>query len=71
KQAYLLRSQVYSELGQLRPAIQDLTTVLQVDPNNLDALLQRADLYRRLTRAELAKQDVERACALGSVEACF
>ncbi len=71
KQAYLLRSQVYSELGQLRPAIQDLTTVLQVDPNNLDALLQRADLYRRLTRAELAKQDFERACALGSVEACF
>lgn len=70
KDAYLIRSQIYTELGQLERAIEDLTTVLQVDPTQVQALLLRAKLHRRQMQGKLAKDDFERACALGSKEAC-
>lgn len=70
KDAYLTRSHIYTELGQLDRAIEDLTTVLKVDPTQAQALLLRAKLYRRQMQGRLAKDDFERACALGSEEAC-
>lgn len=70
KDAYLLRSRIYAELGDLDKAIDDLDTVIRIDPINAQALLHRAELYRRQARGRLAKEDFERACAQGLEKAC-
>ena len=70
KEAYLLRSQIYVQLGELGRAVDDLGTVVRVDPTNVQAFLLRAKLYQRQMQGRLAKDDFERACALGSEEAC-
>lgn len=70
KEALLLRSQIYTELGELDRAVEDLGKVIRVDPTNPALFTQRAQLYRRLLQGRLAKDDLERACALGSEEGC-
>lgn len=70
KEAYLLRSEVYMKLNQPEQAVNDLSTVIRVDPTNANALLTRAKLYRERLQGRLAKDDLERACALGSITAC-
>jgi tetratricopeptide (TPR) repeat protein len=70
KEAYALRSEIYLKLNQPEQAIADLSTVLQVDPTNVAALLTRAKLYRAGLQGRLAKDDLERACDLGSISAC-
>jgi len=70
KEAYLLRSEIYVKLNQPEQAIDDLSTVLRVDPTNADALITRAKLYRGRLQGGLAKDDLERACVLGSIPAC-
>lgn len=70
KEAYLLRSQVYRKLRQPTLAAQDLSTVLQVDPTNADALLARGTIYREQLQGGAAKEDLEHACLLGSAPAC-
>jgi len=70
KEAYLLRSHIYTKLGDLESAVEDLTTVVRVDPSNAQALLRRAQLYQRLMQGRLAKDDFERACDQGMEEAC-
>jgi Tfp pilus assembly protein PilF len=70
KEAYLLRSEIYARLNQPEQAIEDLSTVLRVDPTNVNALFTRAKLYREGLQGRLAKDDLERACVLGSIQAC-
>jgi tetratricopeptide (TPR) repeat protein len=70
KEAYALRSEIYLKLNQPAQAIEDLSTVIRVDPTNAAALVTRATLYRERLQGRLAKDDFERACALGSVTAC-
>ncbi len=70
REAHLLRSQVYAQTDKPQQAVDDLTTVLRVDPANRQALLLRAKLYGRLQQGLSAKNDFERACSLGSEEAC-
>ncbi|MDE3226433.1 MAG: hypothetical protein KGN30_13595 [Nitrospirota bacterium] len=70
KEALLLRSQVYTELDELDRAIEDLGKVIRTDPANAALYVQRAHLNRRLLRGRAAKDDLERACALGSEEGC-
>lgn len=70
KEAYRLRSQIYVDLGEFEHAVDDLTTIIQVDPADTPALLLRARLYRRLLQGRLSKDDFGRACELGSEEAC-
>lgn len=70
KEAYVLRSQIYTELGELEKAVSDLTTVIRADPSNAQAFLQRAVLYRRLMQGRLAREDFEQACGLALQEAC-
>jgi len=70
REAHILRSQVYTRMDKPRRAVDDLTTVLRVDPANRQALLLRAKLYERLDQGSSAKSDFERACSLGSEEAC-
>ena len=70
KEAYALRSKVLLKLNQPEQALADLSIVIQVDPTNVAALTARATLYRKRLQGELAKEDLERACALGSIPAC-
>ena len=70
KEAYALRSEIYLKLNQPEQAIEDLSTVIRVDPTNSVALVARAKLYRERLQGRLAKDDLERACVLGSVQAC-
>jgi tetratricopeptide (TPR) repeat protein len=70
KEAYLLRSEIHQKLNQPVEAIADLSVVLRVDPTNAPALLSRGTLYRGQLQGRMAKDDFERACVLGSSEAC-
>lgn len=70
KEAYALRSDIYLKLNQPEQAIEDLSIVIRIDPNNVAALLTRAKLYRERLQGRLAKDDLEQACVLGSVPAC-
>lgn len=70
KEAYALRSEIYLKLNQPEQAIDDLSTVIRVDPTNAAAMLTRAKLYRERLQGRLAKDDLERACVLGSIPAC-
>ncbi len=70
REAHLLRGQVYARMDKPQQAIDELSTVLRVDPANRQALLLRAKLYERLDQGSSAKNDYERACSLGSEEAC-
>jgi len=70
KEAYLLRSEIYLKLNQPDQAIDDLSTVIRVDPTNTNVFLMRAKLYRDRLQGRLAKDDLERACVLGSIPAC-
>ena len=70
KEAYALRSEIYLKLNQPEQAIEDLSTVIRVDPTNTAVLVTRAKLYRDRLQGRLAKDDLERACVLGSVSAC-
>jgi tetratricopeptide (TPR) repeat protein len=70
KEAYLLRSETYARLNQPEQAIEDLSIVIRVDPTNTNALVTRAKLYRNHFQGRLAKDDLERACVLGSIAAC-
>jgi tetratricopeptide (TPR) repeat protein len=70
KEAYALRSEIYLKLNQPERAIEDLSTVIRVDPTNAAALVTRAKLYQERSQGRLAKDDLERACVLGSVSAC-
>jgi tetratricopeptide (TPR) repeat protein len=70
KDAYALRSKIYLKLNQPEQAIDDLSTVIRIDPTNVLALMTRAKLYRERLQSRLAKDDLERACDLGSIPAC-
>ncbi len=70
KDAYLLRGQVYTELGDVPRAIEDFSTVVSVDPTNGPAYLNRAKLYKRQLQGRLSRSDFELACELGLEEAC-
>jgi tetratricopeptide (TPR) repeat protein len=70
KEAYALRSEIYLKLNQPEQAIEDMSTVIRGDPTNAAALVTRAKLYRERLQVRLAKDDLERACVLGSIPAC-
>jgi tetratricopeptide (TPR) repeat protein len=70
KEAYALRSEIYIKLNQPEEAIEDLSTLIRVDPTNVIALMTRAKLYQERLQGRLAKDDFERACLLGSNPAC-
>lgn len=70
KEAFLLRSDILLKLNRPDQAIEDLSTVIRVDPTNVEALMTRANLYRNRLQGRLAKDDFERACVLGSIPAC-
>jgi tetratricopeptide (TPR) repeat protein len=70
KEAYLLRSDLYRKLNQPTQAIDDLSTILRIEPTDIPTLLARAKTYQGQLQGGLAKEDFEHACLLGSREAC-
>lgn len=70
KEAYLLRSEILLKLNRPEQALEDLSTVIRVDPINAEALVRRAKIYVNRLQGRLAKDDFERACVLGSITAC-
>jgi tetratricopeptide (TPR) repeat protein len=70
KEAYLLRSEIYRKLNQPTLATDDLSVVLRMEPTDPHVLFARARLYQEQLQGRLAKDDFERACVLGSAEAC-
>ncbi len=70
KEAYLLRSEILLKLNRPEQALEDLSTVIRVDPTNANALVARANIYVNRLQGRLAKDDFERACVLGSIRAC-
>lgn len=69
-EAYLLRSDIYQKINQAAHAIEDLDAVIRIDPTHTSALLTRAKLHQEHLQGQLAQDDFERACLLGSPEAC-
>ncbi len=70
KEAYLLRSEIYKNLSLPTQAIDDLSAILRADPTDKQALLARAALYQEELHGRAAKDDLERACMLGTTVAC-
>ena len=70
KESYFLRSTIYQQLKQPALAIEDLSTILRVDPSDTRALQARAQLYQDALLGNSAKTDFSQACKLGSVMAC-
>lgn len=70
KEAYMLRSEILLKLNRPEPALDDLSTVIRVDPTNTEALVRRAKIYVNRLQGRMAKDDFERACVLGSIAAC-
>jgi len=50
--AYLLRSQIYQELGRYKDAINDLNTVIEIKPRNPTAFFGRGMAYYLLGEEE-------------------
>jgi tetratricopeptide (TPR) repeat protein len=70
KESYFLRSTIYQQLKQPNLAIEDLSTILRVDPSDKRALEARAQLYQDALLGDSAKNDFSQACKLGSIMAC-
>lgn len=70
KESYFLRSTIYQQLKQPALAIEDLSTILRVDPSDTRALQARAQLYQDALLGNSPKTNISQACKLGSMMAC-
>lgn len=69
--AYAVRAGMENERGMLEPAEYDYTTALELDPDNKDYLLNRADIRLTLCKYNEARQDLDRLVALGTQRAAL
>lgn len=68
---YSARSEIFLKLNRGELALDDLSVVIRADPTNAAGLFTRANIiYRNRLQGRLAKDDLERACVLGSISAC-
>mgnify|MGYP000179282700 len=51
---------------QYETALHDMNRALELNPKNPDAYLSRASLYMAMKKKKLAKQDCQKAIALGA-----
>ncbi len=61
---YVLRAKVRARQGQLDAALADLNAAVAEWPASLEALRERANLYERLNRFDMAVADVDRMLAI-------
>jgi tetratricopeptide (TPR) repeat protein len=69
--SYFNRGVAYSVTGKLDEALADFTKTIELNPNDADAYTRRAKLYLRAGNSARANGDLEKACLLGSREACY
>lgn len=69
-EACALCAEVLTRLNRPSEALNDLSTVLGVQPSNTKTLLACAQIYHNRMQGRLAKDDYERACVFGSITAC-
>jgi Tfp pilus assembly protein PilF len=62
--AYRNRAHNNGQLGNVKAQIEDLTTLLDISPDDVDALLRRGIAYYQLKNQASALQDFDRAIAL-------
>ena len=53
-------------MGQIEPAVIDFNTAIEYDPNRMEAYLNRSMMHALAGRSEEARNDVEKAVALGA-----
>ncbi|HRI38043.1 MAG TPA: hypothetical protein PLO50_05760, partial [Nitrospira sp.] len=70
KESYFLRSTIYQQLKQPILAIEDLSTILRVDPSDKHASGEMAQLYQDAMLEHSAKNDISQACELGLTMTC-
>lgn len=66
---YQRRARLYMREEKYDKALEDLSKVVELDPKNIDAYIDRAFLYDQLKNAEAAKLDRERVKALYAAHA--
>ena len=62
--AYILHSRTNVILGQIDKAIQDLDYALSAEPNSIEALVTRSDIYSSVGKLDKAIIDIQRAMSL-------
>lgn len=62
--AFVLRARIAAATGDSLSALKDLDYVLLEDPNQVEALIYRASLYRSLKRYDLATESIAKAQSL-------
>jgi tetratricopeptide (TPR) repeat protein len=62
--AFVLRARIAAATGDSLSALKDLDYVLLEDPNQVEALIYRASLYRSLKRYDLARESIAKAQSL-------
>ena len=53
-------------MGQIEPAVIDFNTAIEYDPNHMEAYLNRSMMNALAGRSEEARNDVEKAVAMGA-----
>lgn len=64
------RGSAYNDLGKYKKALRDANTAVEQSPNYYLGYLVRGKAYEGLGRVREARKDFEKACDLGSMEAC-
>jgi tetratricopeptide (TPR) repeat protein len=67
--AYFVRAMAYLAKGDLTKAFSDLNDSLSLNPNQVEALIQRAGIYRKLQAYDKAITDLTKAIQLDPVHA--
>ena len=62
---YYHRASLFMAVGNLRSAVQDFTTAINLDPQYTDAYFNRGLAYRKLGQQEQADRDFAKAKELG------
>lgn len=64
---YSNRSACYKQLSNFDGTVSDCTAVLEVDPNNVKALIRRAQAFEAIERFRFALQDVRAVLSMGDM----
>ena len=63
---YYHRASLFMAVGNLRSAVQDFTTAINLDPQYTDAYTRRGMMYTLLDQEDNARKDFDRAVLLGT-----
>ena len=67
-EAYYFRSILNLENGNIKQALSDISYAIELEPENPETYKIRGNLYRLLNQHDKAKQDLDKAISLGSID---